>query len=291
MGILLAILAAASFGVARVFAGLGLQGIKPLTGGVISLIFGWLLALAVSLVFQFEALVSISPAEMGWLALIGVVSFTLGRGFTFLGIRHIGASRSTSVYASYPLFTLALALPFLGERVSAALVTGVLLIIGGLTLLVSEREAEKKVTMGANRLLGYGFSLAAAISYGGNVVLIKWVVSGMVHPLVTVTVSLFFGTLALSTIGGRGLGDSIRNHPGATGFLALSGLTMTLGAMSIYSALSIAPAVVVTPLGATSPLFTLVGTYLFLQRLEKVTYHVVLGCLMVVIGGILVTIG
>jgi drug/metabolite transporter (DMT)-like permease len=45
----------------------------------------------------------------------------------------------------------------------------------------------------------------------------------------------------------------------------------------------------VSPLGATSPLFTLLGTYLFMRRLEKVTYHVVLGCFMVVAGGILVT--
>ena len=291
MGIMLAILAAVGFGVSRVFAGIGLQGIKPLPGTVISLIFGWLLALAVSFVFQFEALISISPAEMGWLALIGVVSFALGRGFTFLGIRHIGASRSTTVYASYPIFTMALAIPLLGERVTTALVIGVLLIIGGLTFLFSEREPEKRVATGANRLLGYGFSLASAISYGGNSVLIKWVVSGMVHPLVTVTVSLFFGTLVLSAVAGRDLGASIRNNPGSTGFLALSGLAMTLAAMSLYSALSMAPAVVVTPLGATSPLFTLAGTYLFLQRLEKVTYHVALGCLMVVIGGVLVTTG
>lgn len=276
---------------ARVFAGIGLQGIKPLPGSVISLIFGWLLALAVCLVFQFEALTSISPTALGWLALIGVVSFALGRGFTFLGIKYVGASRSTTIYASYPIFTMALAIPFLGERVSVALVIGVLLIIGGLIFLLSERKPERRVITGANRLLGYGFSLASAISYGANTVLIKWVVSGMVHPLVTVTVSLFFGTLALSAVAGRDLGASIRNNPGSTAFLALSGLTMTIGTMALYSALSIAPAVVVTPLGVTSPLFTLLGTYLFLRRLEKVTYQVVVGCLMVVVGGILVTTG
>lgn len=215
----------------------------------------------------------------------------MGRGFTFLGIKYIGASRSTTIYASYPIFTMALAIPFLGERVSAALVIGVLLIIGGLIFLLSERETERRVITGANRLLGYGFSLASAISYGANTVLIKWVVSGMVHPLATVTVSLFFGTLALLTVAGRDLGASIRNNPGSTAFLALSGLTMTIGTMALYSALSIAPAVVVTPLGVTSPLFTLLGTYLFLRRLEKVTYQVVVGCLMVVVGGILVTTG
>jgi drug/metabolite transporter (DMT)-like permease len=289
-GILLAIVAAAGYGVGRIFAGVGLQHIKPLPGSIISLIFGGLLVLAVSLIFRYEALVSISLITLGWIVVIGILSFALGRVFTFLGIKHIGASRGTSVYASYPLFTMALAVPFLGETVSLALVTGIVLIIGGLALLFSEREAEKSVAGGANRLLGYGFSLAAAVIYGANAVIIKWVVSDMVDPLVTLTIAIFVGVAILLVPAGRGLGAAVKSNPRATGILALSGMINTLGAMSLYSALEVAPAVVVAPLGATSPLFTLVGTYLFLRRLDRVTYHVALGCLVVVIGGILVTI-
>lgn len=276
---------------ARIFAGIGMEGMKPLHGSVISLVFGWLLALAVCLVFQFNALISVSPIEIVWLSIIGVLSFALGRGLSFLGIKHIGISRSTTVYASYPIFTMALAIPLLGERISLALVLGVLLIIGGLTLLVSERKTGKMVVRGANRLLGIGFSLASAISYGANTVLIKWVVSGMVNPLVTVAVSLFFGTLALSAFSSKRLGDSVRNSPRSAAFFILSGVAMTTGSLAFYSSLSLAPAVVVTPLGATSPLFAVLGTYLFLRRLEKVTYHVVIGCVMVVAGGVLVVAG
>jgi drug/metabolite transporter (DMT)-like permease len=61
--------------------------------------------------------------------------------------------------------------------------------------------------------------------------------------------------------------------------------------MFLYTALSLAPAVVATPLGATSPMFTLVGTYLFLRRQEKLSFHVVAGCFSVVAGGVLVTTG
>ncbi len=89
---------------------------------------------------------------------------------------------------------------------------------------------------------------------------------------------------------GRGLGAGFRVNPRSTAFLALAGVTSTLGAMALYYGLRIAPAVVVTPLGSTSPLFTLLGTYLFMRRLEKVTYYVVLGCMMVVGGGTLVSI-
>ncbi len=249
-----------------------------------------MLAVAITVVFPFEELVSISRTELGLLTITGIVGFAVGRGLTFLGIKHIGASRSTTVYASYPLFTMALAIPFLGERVSAALVAGVLLIIGGVTLLLIERDAEKMIASGANRMLGYAYSLGSAVAFGSNTVLIKFLVSGRVHPMVTVTVALFFGVVTLMAVAGRGLGAGFRVNPRSTAFLALSGVSSTLGAMALYYGLRIAPAVVITPLGSTSPLFTLLGTYLFLRKLEKVTYYVVLGCLMVVAGGTLVSI-
>ena len=224
-----------------------------------------------------------------WFAVIGILSFAVGRGLTFLGIRHIGAARATTLYGTHPLFVMALAILLLGERVSVALVIGVMLIIGGITVLLFDREADKRLLPGANRVMDYVLSLVSAISYGCNAVIIKWVVSGMAHPMVTVTFSLIFGALALSVFGGRDVVSSIKNNWRATGYLILSGVASTVGAMAIYIALSMAPAVMVSPLGATSPLFTLLGTYLFMRRLEKVTYHVVLGCFMVVAGGILVT--
>ncbi len=290
-GIILAILAAAGYGVGRVFAGFGLQHVKPLPGTVVSLMFGLLLALAVSLVFQFEALTSITLSEVGWLALIGFLSFAVGRGLNFLGIKYIGASRATSVYASHPLFTTMLAIPLLGERVSTLLIAGMALILGGLSLLLSEREPGKGMRDGANRMRGYGLALASAVSYGCNAVLIKWVVSDMVHPLVTVTVATAFGIVVLSAMAGKDLGAVFKGNLRGTTMMALAGLTMTLSGMSFYTALSVAPAVVVAPLGSTSPLFTLLGSYLFMRKLERVTYFVVIGCLLVVIGGVLVTTG
>lgn len=290
-GILFAIMAAIAFGVARVFAGVGLPNMKPLHGSVVSLVVSWLLALVICLILQFKALVSLSLVNIGWLAITGLLSFALGRGFSFLGIKYIGVSRSITIYASYPVFTIALAIPFLKEKVSLPLIIGVLLIIGGITLLVSEPETEKKVTTGVNRLLGIGFSLASAMSYGANMVLIRWVVSTKVNPLVATTVSIFFGMLILLTTSGRHITDSIKSSHRATAFFALSGVAMTIGSIASYTSLSLAPAVMVSALGATSPLFAILGTYMFLQKLEKVTYQVVIGSLMVVGGGVLVTVG
>jgi len=264
---------------------------KPLHGSIVSLIVSWLLAMVICLILQFKALTSLTLVNIGWLAITGLLSFALGRGFSFLGIKYIGVSRSITIYASYPVFTIALALPLLGEKVSVPLIIGVLLIIGGITLLVSEPETEKKVTTGVNRLLGIGFSLASAMSYGANMVLIRWIVTSKVNPVVATTVSIFFGMLILMATSGRHLTDSIKSSRRATAFFAFSGVAMTIGSVASYTSLSLAPAVLVSSLGATSPLFAILGTYLFLQKLEKVTYQVVIGSLMVVGGGVLVTMG
>ena len=272
-------------------AGVGLLKMKPLHGSLVSVVVSWLLALIICMILQFKALISISLTDIGWLAITGILSFALGRGFSFLGIKYIGVSRSITIYASYPVFTIALAIPFLREKVSPALIIGVLLIIGGIILLVSERDVEKKVVTGVNRLLGVGFSLASAISYGANMVLIKWIVTSKVNPLIAVTVSLFFGMLVLFITSGRHINESIKSSHRATGFFILSGVAMTVGSIASYSSLSLAPAVIVSPLGATSPLFAILVTYFFLRKLEKVTIPVVLGSLMVVGGGVLVSLG
>ena len=209
----------------------------------------------------------------------------------FWVIRYIGVSGSTTIYASYPIYTMGLAILFLKESVSVALVIGVLLIIGGLALLLSEREGEKIAVKGANKLLGFVFSMASAISYGANSVLIKGVVSNRVNPLVTATMGLLFGALMLSIFSGRHVITSMRSNLRSTCFLILSGFSMTVGAMANYSALSLIPAVVASPLGAKNPLFAILGTYIFLKKFERITYQVVLGSLMAVGGSVLVTLG
>ena len=95
----------------------------------------------------------------------------------------------------------------------------------------------------------------------------------------------------LLAIGGRDIVPAMVKEQRSATFFALAGMSMTVGAIAFNGAVYLAPAVVVTPLGSTSPLFTLLGTFLLMRRLETVTYHVLLGCLMVVAGGVLVTIG
>lgn len=140
-------------------------------------------------------------------------------------------------------------------------------------------------------LLGYGFSLLAALCYGAGQVLTRKGVSEFTHPLVGATIALLVGLLALAVLSIRDLQLDFVNHRRAMGLLALSGLAASIGVTSLYFALTVAPVVVIAPLTSTSPLVSLFLAHLFLQRLEGVTKRIILGSLFIVAGVALVGVG
>ena len=123
-GVLLVILAALFWGAGNVFARVGLQNIKVVSGTILSLAASLIVALIMVFVFEFEALVSVSLFAVGWFALIGLVHFVFGRVFLYQSMRYIGAARGTSISHSAPLFALILAITFLRETPTIPVVIG-----------------------------------------------------------------------------------------------------------------------------------------------------------------------
>ena len=140
-------------------------------------------------------------------------------------------------------------------------------------------------------LIGAGFGLSAGIAYGFNSVLVRYGVGEMATPLVGAAISLLTGTVIIGTFGARGVKRSIKETRKGVVFMLLSGLVSACGITSSFFALSIAPVVVVSPLQSTNPLFALLFSWLFLGRLEKITVKLLIGCVFVVIGVILITLG
>ncbi len=285
--ILLVILAPLFWGIGNTFARVGLQSVKATSATILSLMTGLVVALILALVFEFEDLVSVSLVAVGWFALVGVLHFALGRFLFYQTMRYIGAARGTSVSQSYPLFALIFAVIFLGETPTIPVVTGTLLIVGGLYVLLSERSGTQITKK--NRVLGYCSGLATALLWGVAVVLIKHS-SQFGSPFVILSFALLSGVLVLSAATGRGFEIGIKTNRRAIGSLLIAGFLNSIGLASFYAALTMAPVVVVSPISATSPLFTILGVHLFLQRLERVTLPVLIGCFLVIAGGVLVAI-
>lgn len=139
LGILLAITAAFCWGTSAIFARLGLQRIKPSIGVLISMVSSLVLVGLLSLLIDFDAMVSISPAALLWFGLIGFINYALGRQFNYLGIKYIGVTKATPIFASAPLFAMVIAVIFTGETVNLPIIVGTLSLVGGLVLLVTSK--------------------------------------------------------------------------------------------------------------------------------------------------------
>ena len=86
--------------------------------------------------------------------------------------------------------------------------------------------------------------------------------------------------------------NDLRRFPGRhVAICGLAGIFQGLAIASLLQALSLAPVTVVSPIGASSPLFTLILVHLFLQRLESISLLLVVGTLLSVCGVAVVVLG
>ena len=135
---------------------------------------------------------------------------------------------------------------------------------------------------------GYVFGLAAALCFAIVGILVRSGLSGVATPLVGVTLALSSGTLTQGLFASRDFSSTMWNGKGII-FLLLSGLASGVAATSYYFALDVTPVVIVAPLTGAAPLVTLFCAHLFLQRLERITWRIVFGTLLVVFGVIVIT--
>ena len=141
MGSLFALAAAAFWATGAIFARIGMQHMGSTTGTFISLVVGFVAILAIALALDFDALFSVSLTTIGWLVLLGMVQFPIGRFLNYNGIRLAGVAPASAILGSSPLFAAILALIFLGEQVTPMIGVGILAVGAGLALVVSERRA------------------------------------------------------------------------------------------------------------------------------------------------------
>ena len=134
------------------------------------------------------------------------------------------------------------------------------------------------------RLAGVAFAFGAALAYGASQVIIRHSVEGVASPLVGSLIALACGTLGFAVVSAKNLGYSRGRMRRGAAFFAAAGIFSALGVLMMFQALGRAQVVVVSPLVATNPLFTLVFAALLLRGVERITRQIVLGALLVVAG-------
>jgi transporter family protein len=133
---LFAVLAMVFWGLAPVFAKVGLVKISPVTGLYIRTFFAASVLLMVgALTGQIKVLATVNRTAMFYLA--GEVAFAslLGHLAYFYALKYGTASRMVPLIAAYPLITFVVALSFLGEKASLTKGMGAVLVVLGLVFL------------------------------------------------------------------------------------------------------------------------------------------------------------
>jgi drug/metabolite transporter (DMT)-like permease len=132
------------------------------------------------------------PTPWGTLAVMGLTGVGLYYVFFNLGLSYTTASQGALVQASIPAITAALAVLWLGERLSRRRMAGIVLAVSGVLLIVARSAPDESATA---PLLGNLLMFASVVVWGIYTVLAKRIAD--VDPIaMTATISVL-GTLAL----------------------------------------------------------------------------------------------
>lgn len=231
---------------------------------------------------------ALSVRGAGIFVIGGIVGTTLGRLSNYAGVRRVGASIGTGVMNTRPLFAVVLAVAFLGETVSVVTGTGVVLIVVGVVVLSVSRGGDIR----GWRTVELAFPIAAALAYASGNVIRRY---GFIQTPASVFEAVTLNeTAAMLTLGTYLLvlrrDQIVEADTVAIGYFVLTGVISGVALIAFFGALSLGNVSIVDPLMGTMPLFATLFTYLFLRDIERVSKGVIVGAVLVVLGGALVSL-
>lgn len=140
-------------------------------------------------------------------------------------------------------------------------------------------------------LEGVAFAMIAALSYGSSQVLARHAVTDLAPPLVGSFIALFWGTLGFAALSARSLGTRAPSWRRGALFFIGAGVFSSMGVTLMFMALSRGQVVILSPVLATNPLFTLLFAAVFLRGVERITRRHVVGTALVVAGVVVLSAG
>ena len=281
--VLLALVAACLFGVSTVTAKRGLMIVHPQAASLV--VIGTVVALYLLT----------SPLWMraqDWFTL-GFWIFVLnGLMHPFLSMylaleatARTGPTVAATLSGTAPLFAAFTAIAFLGESINAWISLGTAAtVVGVMTLSWSPKGA------GTLLRLALLFATGAAIVRGLNHTIGKWGLETMPNVFMASFVSFsvsFCGALLVYRLRTGSL--VVRIPRAGLGYFVLTGMIIAVAVLCMYGGLATGRVVVVSPIIAAYPVFTLLTALMFKQ--ESLTLKLAAGVLLVVGGVALVSLG
>jgi drug/metabolite transporter (DMT)-like permease len=280
---LIALAAALSYAISGIAAKRGLRYSTPVTVTLVSIaIHATVLWIALLI---FRGVPTLPWGVLGLFVLSGLIQPIL-RFLTYAGIHYVGAAAGTTLRGSHPLFSTCLAIVFLGEPLSLQIVLGTISIVAGIALISWQADKSRRY-----RWWHLAYPLSAALLAGISHPLRRYTLGLANEPLYLAAV---IGVVALPWLASATLLPGQKQKPvwdrRAMGPFLIAGAFETLGILLVIIALSVGHVVLVSPIVATSPLWLVLGSWLFLRDIERLTLRTILGAVCVVAGTIMISI-
>lgn len=211
------------------------------------------------------------------LVLLGCVRPLLSANLGMAGTRLLGPTISSTLSATSPLFGVALGVVLLAETLSREIAIGTVGIVAGVVLISSHGRASRTWPLVA-LLLPIGAALVRSLAHAFSKVALEEVPSPFFVAVVAYSVS-FVLALANQARTGRAVFSAVA--PGGVKWLVATGAAYGTAVLMLNTALLHGRLVVVAPIVACAPLFTLLlGAAVF--RENAITRRVVVAVLIVV---------
>ena len=276
IAVTLALCAALLFALGIQFTRKGLRHTDPRSGTLISIATATLLYWLAS-PWWLERHYWVSPA-IALFAAIGLFRPFISSNLSMAGTQYLGATISSTLASTSPLFGVALGVLMLGEHLGVNIALGTVAIVTGVVVL-SCRVGVSRAWPWWALLLPIGAAGLRSVAQAFAKLGMESLPSPYFVGLVGYSVSF---VIALADHRRRGGATHMVVNPGCA-WLVLTGLSYGLAILSLNSALNCGRLSVVAPIVACAPLFTLLlGVCLFRER--AVTGRVVLAVLLVVPG-------
>lgn len=282
---ILALVTSVFYAAALVSARAGMRYSTPTTVTLVSILMQNVLLWTA--VFASGGVHSVPLAGILLFTVVGI--FQLGvRLFAYTGVEKIGASRSSALQSVSPLISATIAIVVLGEQASALILLGTLLVVAGIVLVSWKPERQIASFRRWHLLLPVG----AACLTGMNHPIRRYVLTMANEPLFfsalmgTVSLGGFLIYLAVSPQSQR----LVWNRDAVRPFL-VTGLSETMSILCIITAISLGRVVIVAPIAASYPVWSLIFAGLFLRDVEPTTWKIIAGILSVVAGNFAIHLG
>ena len=301
LGAVLAILSAATFALTNAAGRRGVITGTPAQGMVISIPVGLFCFLAVAVVTgALENLNRIGLAALASLSLAGVLHFVVGRYCNFRASQAAGVNLTAPVLQLNAVVTLLLAVVVLREPCTLLQGGGAMLMIAGclLTQRASQPAAAARrggaATFTPRIATGFFFAAIAALMYGTSPIIIRQALQN-VGPLSGIAGGSIAYAAATVAAGLGLLVPSLRRNVMTVSgenarWFVYSGIFVAAAQGFLYSALAVAPIMLVVPLLQLALVFRFVFALLLNPHHELFGAMVVIGSLVSIAGACAVSI-